>query len=60
MRGSFVVGERGLVAALSLALVGAVAWTFWPALTGDWLNWDDHMNFTRNPDYRGLSVETIA
>lgn len=60
MRGPFAVAERGLVAALCLALAGLIAFAFWPGLAGAWLNWDDHMNFTENPAYRGLSAETIA
>lgn len=60
MTGHFLIGERGLAAVLCAALVAAVAFAFWPALGGDWLNWDDHQNFTENPEYRGLSAENIA
>ncbi len=58
--GRFVIGERGLVAALCLALVAAVAFAFWPGLAGDWLNWDDRVSFVENMAYRGLSWETVS
>jgi protein O-mannosyl-transferase len=43
-----------LVVVLTL-LVGAVTvLSFWPALDGQFLNWDDDENFLRNEGYRGL------
>lgn len=29
--------------------------TFWPALSAEFLNWDDPQNITQNPAFRGLS-----
>ena len=44
--------RRVLVLAL---LVGVVTMlSFWPALDGQFLNWDDDENFLRNESYRGL------
>lgn len=42
-----------IVAAVSLLV-------FLPALGGDFLNWDDDVNFLRNADYRGLAPQNIA
>lgn len=41
-----------LPAAVAIATVAA----FLPALAGEFLNWDDTINFVENPDYRGLSA----
>jgi len=41
--------------ALLPALVFTIAFaTFLPGLAGQWLNWDDDVNFLWNPDFRGL------
>ncbi len=40
-------------------LVVAVAVAFAPGLTGDFVNWDDQTNFTRNLGYRGLSLPNL-
>jgi hypothetical protein len=49
---TFRPSRRVLVLAL---LVGAVTMlSFWPALDGQFLNWDDDENFLRNESYRGL------
>jgi tetratricopeptide (TPR) repeat protein len=37
----------------------AVCVSFFPALENDFVNWDDEVNFTRNPHYRGLSPENL-
>ena len=44
--------RRVLVLALLVAAVTVVS--FWPALDGQFLNWDDDENFLRNESYRGL------
>lgn len=43
--------RRGLPAALALATL----LTFAPALSGQFLDWDDQVNFVDNPHFRGLS-----
>lgn len=43
---------RALVPALGIAALGALA--LWPTLDGQWLNWDDEVNFVNNPHFRGL------
>ena len=43
---------RVLVLALLVAAVTVAS--FWPALDGQFLNWDDDENFLRNESYRGL------
>ena len=45
-----------LVPGLIFLLVGAV---FLPALRGEFLNWDDSVNFVANPHYRGLAWPQI-
>ncbi|MFH1465739.1 MAG: tetratricopeptide repeat protein [Pseudomonadota bacterium] len=42
-----------------LLLVGAVFLAFAPALHGEWLNWDDNINFMQNPHFRGLGWEQL-
>jgi tetratricopeptide (TPR) repeat protein len=42
-----------------LLLVGAVLVVFAPALRGEWLNWDDNINFLANPRFRGLGWEEL-
>jgi len=50
-------GGLGLVLPLLVFLItGAV---FLPALRGDFLNWDDSINFVANPHYRGLGLAQI-
>src|SRR5437763_787359 len=48
----------------SWVLAGAIAAvtfaSFAPALRGEFLNWDDWMNFGRNPHYRGFSRANLA
>jgi tetratricopeptide (TPR) repeat protein len=43
-----------------LAIALAVVATFAPALRCDFTNWDDDVNFTKNPNYRGLSPARLA
>lgn len=45
-------GLPGLVATLCFAV-------FIPSLDGQFLNWDDQVNFVSNPDYRGLGMQQI-
>ncbi|MEX2222093.1 MAG: tetratricopeptide repeat protein [Candidatus Rokuibacteriota bacterium] len=45
-----------LVPLLVFLITGAV---FLPALRGDFLNWDDSINFVANPHYRGLGWAQI-
>src|SRR5262245_63937633 len=42
-------------ALVPLALVVAVFTAFLPTLASDFVAWDDDLNFTENPHYRGLS-----
>jgi len=50
-------GRLGLLLPLLVFLItGAV---FLPALRGDFLNWDDSINFVANPHYRGLGLAQI-
>jgi len=39
---------------LVLLIVVVTAATYWSGLRGQFLNWDDGVLFTKNPDYRGL------
>ncbi|HZE98543.1 MAG TPA: tetratricopeptide repeat protein [Planctomycetota bacterium] len=48
--------QRRAAAALIAAVVVAA---FLPALQGEWLNWDDDLNFTTNPAYRGLCLTQL-
>ena len=41
--------------AVPLLLVAVTAACFLPALSGEFVNWDDDANFLENPNYRGLS-----
>jgi tetratricopeptide (TPR) repeat protein len=43
--------ESGLACGIALA----VLLSFWPALGADFVAWDDDLNLTDNPSYRGLS-----
>jgi Flp pilus assembly protein TadD len=45
-------GRAGLLLPLLVFLVTGV--TFLPALHGEFLNWDDSINFVANPHFRGL------
>ena len=45
------------IACLCLAIVAAAA--FWPAHSATWVNWDDDLNLTNNPEWRGLSGEHL-
>ncbi len=47
---------RLLLAPLVFLIAGAV---FLPALRGEFLNWDDSVNFVANPHYRGLGWAQI-
>jgi tetratricopeptide (TPR) repeat protein len=43
------------------ALVFAVAFlTFWPGLSGEFVNWDDDVNFLSNRDFRGLGWSNLS
>ncbi|HEX7897949.1 MAG TPA: tetratricopeptide repeat protein [Planctomycetota bacterium] len=43
-----------------LLIAAAVFASFWPALSGEWLNWDDQANFLENPHFRGLGAANLA
>ncbi len=43
----------------SALLVVAVVVAFLPTLTGGFVVWDDDLNFTLNPSYRGLSLDHL-
>jgi Tfp pilus assembly protein PilF len=45
---------RALAVALPLVVVLMTAWAFWPSLGNGFVNWDDEINFVRNPHFRGL------
>ncbi len=49
--------------ALTWALPAALAllafFSFWPALSGDFVNWDDATNFVENPSYRGFGAQQL-
>ncbi len=49
-------GRLGLVPSLVFLITGAA---FLPALRGDFLNWDDSINFVANPHFRGLGWAQI-
>jgi len=48
-------GDRGIVA----AVVGVTALAFLSGVTGDFVSWDDDINFTDNPNFRGLGWSQI-
>jgi hypothetical protein len=57
-------GERGARAGVAIGLgflvfVAAVV-TFWPGLSGDFLNWDDWDNVVNNPGVHGLGREQLV
>jgi protein O-mannosyl-transferase len=52
-------GGRLLTLAPPALIVVITAITFWPGLSGDFLNWDDGFLFTKNPDYRGLGPDQL-
>ncbi|HUG35349.1 MAG TPA: tetratricopeptide repeat protein, partial [Candidatus Limnocylindrales bacterium] len=48
------------LAVLLPAVVAVFAFlAFLPSLGGQWLQWDDQVNFVRNPDYRGLGLTQL-
>ncbi|HJR02907.1 MAG TPA: tetratricopeptide repeat protein [Methylomirabilota bacterium] len=51
------LGRLGLLLAPLVFLITAVV--FLPALRGEFLNWDDSVNFVANPSYRGLGWPQI-
>jgi tetratricopeptide (TPR) repeat protein len=50
-------GPRAAFLPAIVALVTFAA--FSPALRGDFVNWDDDLNFLNNPQYRGLGIEQL-
>jgi hypothetical protein len=46
-------------ATIPLAVAVLTVICFLPAVSGSFLNWDDNVNFTGNPSYRGLGPEQI-
>ena len=61
------LGERSAPAARRGILLRVLPWAvavlaaipFLPALSAGWVNWDDPVNFTDNPHYRGFSAENL-
>ncbi len=51
--GSSTFDRLGWMAVIAIAAATA----FWPALDGQFLNWDDDRNFLANPSYRGFGPE---
>ena len=45
---------------VAVAVAIAAVAPFWPSLSGEFLNWDDHTNFVRNPHFRGLGATQLA
>ena len=45
---------RGVAIALGGLVFAAAVVTFWPGVTGDFLNWDDRDNVVNNPGVHGL------
>lgn len=45
---------------LPAGLAAAVVVAFFPVLGADFVNWDDDVNFTRNPHYRGLGLSQLS
>lgn len=44
---------------VGLAVGAAVFLSFWPALSADFVDWDDPDNFLKNPHYRGLGPQQL-
>src|SRR4051812_9925504 len=42
-----------------VAMFAAVMLTFWPALDGQFINWDDPGTITSNPNFRGLTLDHV-
>jgi len=47
-------GARLLTAALGILIFTAAVVTFWPGISGDFVNWDDKDNVVNNPGVHGL------
>jgi len=47
-------GARLLTAALGILIFAAAVVTFWPGISGDFVNWDDKDNVVNNPGVHGL------
>lgn len=43
-----------------IALAASTTLTFWPALAGEFLNWDDTVNYERNVGFRGATAASWA
>lgn len=51
---------QGLADGISLSLIVAVvAYAFWPSLHNGFVQWDDPLNITENPHFRGLGWEHL-
>ncbi len=50
---------RGIRALVPVVIAAIVAMPFLPALDGQFLDWDDSVNFSSNPHYRGLGWPQI-
>ncbi len=44
---------------LPVAIAALCFFAFLPSLEGQFLSWDDNVNFVSNPDYRGLGLQQI-
>ncbi len=52
-------GPRGSSWAVGLGVTIITLIVFWPALHGQFLNWDDDQNFLNNPHFRGLDPSNL-
>ena len=51
---------RALAIALGCLVFAAAVVTFWPGVSGDFLNWDDRDNVVNNPGVHGLGRAQLA
>ena len=53
------IAMRAVALGLPLLLILFTAWAFWPTLGNGFVDWDDEINFVKNPGFRGLGGEHI-
>jgi hypothetical protein len=51
--------SRWYYLSLLLILILLPAWTFWPVLNHEFLNWDDPLNVLENPQIKKISFENL-
>jgi protein O-mannosyl-transferase len=54
-----VTNDRRRAVALAIAVAAITFVAFVPALSADFVSWDDERNFLTNPHYRGLGLEQL-